>query len=46
MYLIPMVNIDGVCLGNYRGNAWGYDLNRCWDRENANKLPEVFYIKK
>jgi len=27
-----MVNIDGVILGNYRGNAYGYDLNRCWDK--------------
>lgn len=29
-YFIPMVNIDGVCLGNYRCNAMGYDLNRNW----------------
>lgn len=41
-----MVNIDGVALGNYRGNAFGYDLNRCWDKENPNKLPELFNIKK
>lgn len=34
-----MVNIDGVILGNYRGNFYGYDLNRCWDRDNVTKLP-------
>lgn len=32
IYVIPMVNIDGVLLGNYRGNAHGFDLNRCWDK--------------
>lgn len=41
-----MVNVDGVVLGNYRGNAHGYDLNRCWDKDNSKKLPELFNIKK
>lgn len=41
-----MVNIDGVILGNYRGNAHGYDLNRCWDRESPIRIPELFHIKK
>ena len=41
-----MVNIDGVELGNYRGNSFGYDLNRSWDRENISKLPEISNIKK
>ena len=30
IYVIPMVNIDGVFVGNYRSNFVGYDLNRCW----------------
>lgn len=29
-YFIPMVNVDGVLLGNYRTNIKGYDLNRNW----------------
>ena len=41
-----MVNIDGVEWGNYRGNAFGFDLNRSWDRENPSRLPEIFLIKK
>lgn len=28
--IIPMVNPDGVYLGNYRSNIMGVDLNRCW----------------
>jgi murein tripeptide amidase MpaA len=30
VYIIPMLNIDGVYLGNYRTNAYGYDMNRHW----------------
>ena len=40
-----MVNIDGVILGNYRGNAFGFDLNRSWDRDNSQKIPEISAIK-
>jgi murein tripeptide amidase MpaA len=34
-----MVNIDGVILGNYRGNFAGFDLNRCWLKTDPNKQP-------
>lgn len=40
-----MVNLDGVFLGNYRGNYAGFDLNRCWTRTDPNKQPEVQAIK-
>jgi len=40
-----MINVDGVVLGNYRTNAYGYDLNRYWDSENSFKLPEIYHIK-
>lgn len=28
--IVPMLNPDGVYLGNYRSNVMGADLNRCW----------------
>ena len=43
--IFAMVNIDGVVLGNYRGNFAGFDLNRCWLKPDPTKQPEVFAIK-
>lgn len=31
IYVIPMVNVDGVIFGHYRSNLGGKDLNRKWD---------------
>jgi murein tripeptide amidase MpaA len=45
IFVFPMVNIDGVAVGNYRGNFAGYDLNRCWLRPDPLRQPEVFLIK-
>lgn len=45
IYIIPMVNIDGVVLGNYRSNFAGFDLNRCWLKPDPQKQPEVNLIK-
>lgn len=28
--IVPMINVDGVCRGNYRFSAAGVDLNRKW----------------
>lgn len=33
--IIPMMNPDGVFLGNYRSNAMGTDLNRSWHIANS-----------
>ncbi|XP_072401658.1 cytosolic carboxypeptidase 6-like [Diabrotica undecimpunctata] len=32
--VIPMINPDGVFLGNYRSTVIGADLNRCWNISN------------
>lgn len=28
--IVPMLNVDGVIIGNYRCNLTGADLNRQW----------------
>ena len=30
--LIPMINVDGVVLGNFRTGIMGRDLNRCFNQ--------------
>ena len=32
--IIPMMNPDGVFLGNYKGSLFGADLNRVWDKSS------------
>jgi cytosolic carboxypeptidase protein 2/3 len=44
--VIPMINPDGVCAGNYRTNLSGFDLNRRWDGSKTKNLHEAAYIKK
>jgi murein tripeptide amidase MpaA len=43
--LIPMVNIDGVILGNNRTGVQGYDFNRHWyidqDTNRYHLFPEL-----
>lgn len=36
-----MLNPDGVFLGHYRSNAFGYDLNRFWAAPHPTLHPEV-----
>jgi murein tripeptide amidase MpaA len=33
LYVLPMVNPDGVDFGSYRSNLSGKDLNRKWDTD-------------
>lgn len=42
--IIPMLNPDGVFLGNNRCNLVGHDLNRCWNSASSWTEPELFAI--
>lgn len=44
-YIVPMVNPDGVIVGNYRCSLSGQDLNRVWDRPSPRLHPEIFFLK-
>lgn len=44
--LVPMLNPDGVAAGNYRVNAAGFDLNRCYDAPNPDTQREALFIRR
>ena len=44
--IIPMMNPDGVLVGNSRTSIAGYDLNRIWLKPNEIIHPEIYYLKK
>lgn len=44
--IVPMVNVDGVIIGNSRTSFAGCDLNRRWSSTNAMIHPEIFYTKE
>ena len=44
-FIIPMLNPDGVTLGNSRNSYSGNDLNRCWNNPNKIINPSIFYLK-
>lgn len=43
--IFPMVNPDGVVLGNYRLSFSGHDLNRKWKETSSRLHPEIYSIK-
>lgn len=43
--IIPMMNPDGVFLGNNRCNLIGQDLNRCWNNSTEFSHPTVVATK-
>lgn len=43
--LVPMVNPDGVVLGNSRSSLAGVDLNRRWSNPNSTLHPELYFLK-
>lgn len=44
--ILPMLNPDGVFLGNNRCNLVGQDLNRCWNIATEYSHPTLFEAKK
>jgi cytosolic carboxypeptidase protein 2/3 len=43
--IVPMINVDGVIVGNYRTSLSGNDLNRRYLEPNRKLHPEVAIIK-
>jgi murein tripeptide amidase MpaA len=43
--VVPMLNPDGVTLGNYRCNSLGVDLNRRWLNPSKLLHPTIYYAK-
>lgn len=43
--IIPMVNPDGVFLGNNRCNLVGQDMNRCWNVASEFSSPTILATK-
>ena len=43
--VVPMINVDGVIVGNYRTSLSGNDLNRRYLEPNRKLHPEIYAIK-
>jgi len=39
--IVPMINVDGVLVGNYRTSFIGKDLNRLYMQKNSNLNPNA-----
>lgn len=44
--IVPMMNPDGVFMGNYRTGISGRDFNRSFDTGKASLFPEITALKK
>ena len=45
IYVVPMLNIDGVIHGNHRTNLNGFDLNRQWATPSPFLTPIIYAVK-
>ncbi len=46
LVVVPMLNPDGVSVGNSRTSVAGTDLNKVWHSPDRFDHPEVYYTKK
>eukprot|EP00826_Nyctotherus_ovalis_P025568 TRINITY_DN1982_c0_g1_i6.p1 TRINITY_DN1982_c0_g1~~TRINITY_DN1982_c0_g1_i6.p1 ORF type:complete len:381 (-),score=119.60 TRINITY_DN1982_c0_g1_i6:20-1162(-) len=44
--VVPMLNPEGVLVGNHRSSLTGVDLNRRWDVPNETLHPQIYYLKQ
>lgn len=44
--IVPMLNADGVIVGNYRCSIIGKDVNRTYVNPDENLFPEVHHVKQ
>ncbi|KAH8863934.1 Cytosolic carboxypeptidase 6 [Schistosoma japonicum] len=44
--IVPMLNPDGVYLGNYRSSLMGFDLNRQWQSPSIWAHPTIYATKQ
>lgn len=44
--IVPMLNPDGVIIGNYRCSLSGCDLNRQWKSPSPRLHPEIYAVKE
>ena len=44
--IVPMLNVDGVIVGNYRCSLAGVDLNRNWADPSRKLHPTIYYTKQ
>ena len=44
--IVPMLNPDGVVIGNYRCSLAGVDLNRSYNDPSRKLHPTIYYIKQ
>jgi murein tripeptide amidase MpaA len=44
--VIPMLNPDGVIVGNYRCSLTGLDLNRQWQNPSSKLSTEIYAVKE
>lgn len=45
IYVVPIMNPDGVARGHLRTNAAGTDLNRAWESPTEEASPEVLCVR-
>jgi murein tripeptide amidase MpaA len=45
-HIVPMINPDGVVIGNHRCSILGRDINRSFDHPNSKLEPEPYALRR